>query len=211
MKTLYSMPSTFTARPSRSGSPSSCSSSRKQPDSDTAVAAHASARSGRRRPIGRGSLSPGLEPASARMRPESWQRPRLETGHLHTRQRLRGRLLEHLPEPRERSLVLALHPAAGAQGLLEGVPARARLRRKAQFHSRSVTLGAQFPHRQELVTHEPARFAFFDDPARALEDGDLDLGPLLRAGVLKPEAGRRAEPYRVHAGEPELRQEVVGE
>src|SRR5215208_432819 len=213
MKTVYSMPSTLTASPSRSGSPSSFSSSRKQPEKDAAVAAQASTSVRRRRPlvprrhrfrffasrgraavdpIGRGSLSLGPEPFPARMRAETRQCHRLETGHRRARERLVALLLEDLPEPREGDAVLLLDPAARAERLLEGVPSRSGLCPERELHPCRLALRAQIPDGPELVTAEPARMSFLDQPARSLDGDELNLGPLLRAGVLEPKPRRGA-------------------
>ena len=136
---------------------------------------------------------------------------RLETGHGRACERLVASAPRRPSAAGQRHLVLPLDPAARAERLLEGVPSRGRLAPERQLHSRRLPLGAANPRSSRTCYGRTAGMSFLDDPARALEDRELDLGPLLRPRVLEPEPRRRAQPVGLRAREPVVGHEVVGE
>src|SRR4051794_19268283 len=107
----------------------------------------------RRRAMGARSLSPERPRALA----ETGALPRLEPGDAHARQRLVRALLEDQPQPLERRVHLAPHPALHAEPLLERLARRPGLVPVRQLDPGEAGAGScQLPRHATLGTQVAA-------------------------------------------------------
>src|SRR4051812_1862764 len=160
----------------------------------------------RRRSIGARSLSLDDPRALA----ETRGLHRLEAGDRGACERLPGRLLEDQPQPLERRLRLAVHPAVEAEPLLERLTRGAGFEPGGHLDARVAVAGAcQLPGHATLGTEVAAAVCSLDDPARRLRLHDRHLEVQAREGRLELVARSGAHALRARVGQPVVVLEVI--